>query len=214
MDPTYRSLIMQRRKKSNRKGFLPALLAGLAGVNIVSQLGKSLFNRGSKIGLGQTLKNKYRKGLSLDMAKRGIKPKKGLIGSTGRKGRSMPKLTNFDRKKSIIAKKIIQSHLLGPRKAAFSRRKGDLDSSFLNEFGQDVFDPEPTTTKTWKRTAFDSLKNLWGTKQGEKAILSKIDKLSGKKAQLIADKIIRDKPIPKRYENDLVPNRFLGKYRG
>lgn len=88
MDPTYHSLIMPRRKQSNRKGFLPAILAGLAGVKLVSQLGKSLMNRKSGYGLGQTITKGQtrRKGRTQG----GWAPKNGLLGGT-RKGRTMTK---------------------------------------------------------------------------------------------------------------------------
>lgn len=209
VDPTYRHLIMQRRKKSNRKGFLPAIMAGLAGVNLISQLGKSFMNRKSGV----------RKGLSLEMAKRGMKPKRGLVGSTGKRK------TGFDRNKGLRAKRIIKAHLLGSkRKGRYNRRKGELDSNFLSEFGGDVFNPEPTVSKTWGRTAYEALKGIWGSrearkmrdslaKQGEKALIDKINSLSEAKAKNIASKIVEGKPIPMSSLQTLTGKKFLKIYR-
>ena len=255
MDPTYRSLIMQRRKKTNRKGFIPAILAGLAGVNLVSQIGKQLMGRKSGVksirrkgfGQGQTVtrgqRHRYGRLNALIGGKSTTTPKylsdpnlKNFpikkIGSytvvvPPRKGRSMPKRSKgFDRNKGVIAKKIIKTHLLGPRKGRFNRRKGDLDSNFLSEFGGDVFNPEPTVSKSWGRTIYENLRGLVGSKEAkilkdatlkraEKGILDKINKLGQKKAETIASKIVTGQPIPKTYHKDLMPSgRFLGKYRG
>ena len=246
MDPTYRSLIMQRRKQTNRKGFLPAIIGGLAGAKILATLGKSLLGgrksgysrrkgdvlywparyprrSGMLIGGRKTATPKYLS--NPDLKKWGTVKMNGYTAvNVPRGGRSMPKPRSkgFDRNKGILAKNIIKSHLLGRKRG----RKGDLDSSFLGEFGQDVFNPEPTVSKTWGRKAYEALKGVWGSKeakkikdqlakQGERAIVDKISKLSAKKAGTIASKIVEGKPIPATYHKDLIPSsRFLGKYRG
>lgn len=170
MDPTYKALTMRRRKQTNRKGFLPALMAGMAGVNLLSQLGQSLMRKsGARRGMykGRTDFTGVKPGMLASVRRSGMRKKKHVKKrktTTKRKG-AFDRRSNHNKQ---FLKKLI-------RKSRFSRRKGDLDNDFLSEFGN--IDVEPTRTKSYTRMAWDAIKRTLGKKE-----ISKLGKEVGKKA--------------------------------
>lgn len=238
MDPTYRHLIMARRKQSSKRGgFIPALLAGLAGANIVAQLGSSLLKR--KSGIKRRASPKLI-GLSLPQAQKRLlyskrksavyeDPSLPLSQLNKRKAfnkkmrtSTHKRLAAFDRN-GAVSRNIIKRHFL--RRGKFNRRRGDLDADFLNEFGGDTFNPEPTVGKTARRSLWEGIKSAFGSKvaadigrkyakQSEKYIVDKISKLGRDKSHKIASKIIDNKPIPKTYVREIMGTSSFGNKPG
>ncbi|DAC81471.1 TPA_asm: hypothetical protein [Anelosimus tangle-web spider MELD virus] len=213
MDPTYRSLILQRRKKHNRLGFIPAILAALGGVKLISNLGKQYFGRNSAMRRKGAYINQYGKVIpnkimqqrsymrTLIPARKGhYDRRKGkmakLVPAMHSKQRLIGAVRNMGIKKARakhIIKKITKMRALKNKRrkrSRRSRRKGDLDNDFLSEFGN--IDVEPTRTKSWTRLAWDAVKKTLSKKEARdigKSVGKNLFNIGTKKAEDMLNKM-------------------------